>query len=220
MIAQFPKDWREQMACEIEKSYFTTLTEFVEEEYATQTCYPSKENIFKAFSLCPFNQVKVVILGQDPYHEPQQAQGLAFSVPQGIKMPPSLRNIFKELANDMQTEPSTDSDLTRWASQGVLLLNATLTVRKGKAGAHAGHGWETFTDAVIQQISKQRQHIVFILWGNYAQKKLPLIDPDRHLILQSAHPSPLSAWHGFFGNHHFSQANEYLTLHGITPINW
>ncbi len=216
-----PQDWIEEMESEIGKPYFASLSQFVDKEYDTHICYPAKEDIFKAFKLCPFKDVKVVILGQDPYHEPGQAQGLAFSVPNDIKMPPSLRNIFKELASDLQqTQPSTENDLTRWAKQGVLLLNATLTVQQGTAGSHTGNGWETFTDAVIQRISKHRQHIVFLLWGNNARKKNHLIDQEKHCVLQSAHPSPLSAWHGFFGNHHFSQTNNFLSFHHITPINW
>ena len=216
----FPDSWTEQMKGEMEKPYFAELSRFVADEYETGRCFPPKTEIFNAFRLCPFKETKVVIIGQDPYHEQNQAHGLAFSVPQGIKMPPSLRNIFKELANDLGSSVSTDSDLSRWASQGVLLLNATLTVREGHANAHAGHGWETFTDAVIRRISEELPHVVFLLWGNYAQKKAELIDKERHLVLLSAHPSPLSAWHGFFGNHHFSQANAFLISNGLTPINW
>jgi uracil-DNA glycosylase len=220
MTWNLPQDWEQELSTELKKTYFASLFNFVENEYATHVCYPPHDDIFKSFSLCPYNKVKVVLLGQDPYHEPQQAQGLAFSVASGTKVPPSLRNIFKELADDLPMAAPRSSDLSSWARQGVLLLNATLTVREHEANSHAHHGWETFTDAVIQMLSKNKQHLVFLLWGNYAQQKATLIDETRHLVLRSAHPSPLSAYHGFFGNHHFSRTNIYLTENGLSPINW
>lgn len=212
--------WQPHLQREFDADYFRTLTDFVRQEYATDTVYPPARLIFNAFDLCPFDQVKVVIIGQDPYHEPGQAQGLCFSVPEGVVIPPSLVNIYKEIADDIGTPPHPTGDLTRWARQGVLLLNATLTVRCHQAGSHQRHGWEQFTDAVIRILATEREHLVFLLWGAYAQSKAQLIDPTRHLVLRSAHPSPLSAYRGFFGNHHFSQCNDYLTRHGLTPIEW
>ena len=176
--------------------------------------------MFAAFDACPFDNVKVVILGQDPYHEPGQAHGLCFSVNEGVQFPPSLQNIFKEIESDLGKPVPSNGNLLRWARQGVLLLNATLTVRAHQAGSHQNRGWEAFTDAVIHHLAEEREHIVFILWGAYAQRKGAFIDRTRHLVLQSPHPSPLSAHRGFFGNHHFSQANQYLTAHGIEPIDW
>lgn len=219
-ILCLPEDWNNLLQSEMQKPYFAALERFVDEEYGTHECYPARENIFRAFDLCPFQKVKVVLLGQDPYHEPGQAHGLSFSVPVGVKLPPSLRNIYKELASDLQTDVPTNGDLSRWATQGVLLLNSTLTVRCHQADSHARHGWETFTDAVISLISEKIDHVVFLLWGAYAIQKKELIDTSRHLVLQSPHPSPLSAHRGFFGNHHFSLTNQYLSAHNRGPINW
>ena len=189
-------------------------------EYKATTIYPPGKLIFNAFNLCPFDKVKVVIIGQDPYHGPGQAHGLCFSVNDGIDFPPSLRNIFKEIQTDLGTPVPASGDLTRWANQGVLLLNATLTVRAHQAGSHQRRGWEEFTDAAIRTLAEQREHLVFILWGAYAQKKGSFIDRNKHLVLASAHPSPLSAYNGFFGNRHFSRANEYLSQYGKEPIDW
>lgn len=208
------------MENEFEKDYFSRLTEFVKAEYKQHTVYPEGKLIFNAFDHCPFHNVRVVILGQDPYHEPGQAHGLCFSVQQGISFPPSLQNIFKEIRADEGFEPHKDGNLERWANQGVLLLNATLTVRAHQAGSHQNKGWETFTDAVIHKLAEERSGLVFLLWGSYAQKKGEFINPKKHLVLKSVHPSPLSAHRGFFGNHHFSQANEYLMNQGLTPIDW
>ena len=208
------------MAPEFEKDYFVRLTDFVRAEYKATTVYPPGKLIFNAFNLCPFDKVKVVIIGQDPYHGPGQAHGLCFSVNDGIDFPPSLRNIFKEIQTDLGTPVPASGDLTRWANQGVLLLNATLTVRAHQAGSHQRRGWEEFTDAAIRTRAEQREHLVFILWGAYAQKKGSFIDRNKHLVLASAHPSPLSAYNGFFGNRHFSRANEYLSQYGKEPIDW
>ncbi len=208
------------MAPEFEKPYFVKLTNFVRQEYRTTTCYPPGKLIFNAFNLCPYDKAKVVIIGQDPYHGPGQAHGLCFSVNDGVPFPPSLQNIFKEIQTDLGTPVPQSGNLTRWAEQGVLLLNATLTVRAHQAGSHQRQGWEEFTDAAIKALAERREHLVFILWGSYAQKKGAFIDRSRHLVLASAHPSPLSAFHGFFGNRHFSLANAYLEQHGETPINW
>ena len=220
MNVKIEDSWKEQLAKEFEKDYFVRLTDFVREEYKTGTIYPPGRLIFNAFNLCPFNQTKVVIIGQDPYHGPSQAHGLCFSVNEGIAFPPSLQNIFKEIQSDLGKPIPTNGDLTRWANQGVLLLNATLTVRAHQAGSHQRHGWEEFTDSAIRILAEKRENLVFILWGAYAQKKGAFINRDKHLVLTSAHPSPLSAYNGFFGNKHFSRANEYLISHGITPINW
>ncbi len=220
MEVQIEDSWKRHLQTEFDKPYFETLTSFVREEYGKGRCYPPGKLIFNAFNLCPFDQVKVVLIGQDPYHEPGQAMGLCFSVNQGVLFPPSLQNIFKEIADDIGTPIPASGDLTRWAKQGVMLLNATLTVREHQAGSHQGKGWETFTDAVIQTLAREREHLVFILWGSYAQKKGAFIDRNRHLVLQSAHPSPLSAYRGFFGNKHFSKANAYLQANGIEPIHW
>ena len=220
MNVKIEDSWKEQLAKEFEKDYFVRLTDFVREEYKTGTIYPPGRLIFNAFNLCPFNQTKVVIIGQDPYHGPGQAHGLCFSVNEGIAFPPSLQNIFKEIQSDLGKPIPTNGDLTRWANQGVLLLNATLTVRAHQAGSHQRHGWEEFTDSAIRILAEKRENLVFILWGAYAQKKGAFINRDKHLVLTSAHPSPLSAYNGFFGNKHFSRANEYLISHGITPINW
>lgn len=220
MEVRIDKSWKEHLQTEFDKPYFKTLTDFVRQEYARGTVYPAGRNIFNAFDLCPFDKVKVVIIGQDPYHEPGQAHGLCFSVQDGIQFPPSLRNIFKEISDDLGKPVPVSGDLTRWARQGVLLLNATLTVRAGQAGSHQGHGWEEFTDAVIRELNASRNRLVFILWGSYAKKKGAVIDQTRHLVLTSAHPSPLSAYNGFFGNHHFSLANDWLVKHGESPIDW
>lgn len=212
--------WHEKLMAEFEKPYFEMLTQFVRAEYANGLCFPPGKLIFNAFNQCPFDNVKVVLIGQDPYHEPGQAQGLCFSVGDGVKFPPSLRNIFTEIQSDLGVAVPDSGDLTRWAKQGVLLLNATLTVRAHAAGSHQNKGWETFTDAVIRAVSEGRDNVVFMLWGSYAQSKAKLIDSTRHCVLKSAHPSPLSAYRGFFGNHHFSICNQYLQQHGLDAINW
>lgn len=220
MDVKIEPSWKAVLAEEFEKDYFSNLTKFVHEEYRTAQIFPPGRQIFAAFDATPFNDVKVVILGQDPYHDVNQANGLCFSVNNGVAFPPSLLNIFKEIKSDIGTEIPQSGDLSRWARQGVLLLNATLTVRAHMAGSHQGRGWETFTDAVIAHLAREREHLVFLLWGSYAIKKGAFIDRTRHLVLTSPHPSPLSAHRGFFGNHHFSRANEYLTAHGKTPIMW
>ncbi len=220
MNVNIEKSWKEVIGAEFEKDYFKDLAQFVKNEYATSVVYPKGINIFRAFNLCPFDKVKVVIIGQDPYHEPNQANGLCFSVGEGVSFPPSLRNIFKEINNDLGLEIPQNGDLSRWAEQGVLMLNATLTVKAHCAGSHQNKGWEKFTDAVIQSLANQRDSIVYILWGAFAQKKGAIIDPSKNLILKSVHPSPLSAHRGFFGNKHFSQCNEYLQSKSITPISW
>lgn len=221
MNVKINDSWAERLGNEFAQPYFSQLADFVRHEYATTTCYPPGRLIFNAFNLCPFDSVKVVIIGQDPYHEAGQAMGLSFSVPDGVAMPPSLQNIFKEIQGDLGIGVPQSGNLTRWAEQGVLLLNATLTVRAHQAGSHQRHGWERFTDAAISRLSEGRDHLVFILWGGYARSKASLIDRSRHLVLESVHPSPLSANRGgWFGNHHFSRCNEYLAGHGMDPINW
>lgn len=221
MNVKIDNSWREHIGAEFEKPYFSALTDFVRHEYTTTTCYPPGSLIFNAFNLCPFDRVKVVIIGQDPYHEPDQAQGLSFSVPEGVPFPPSLQNIFKEIQLDLGKPMPPTGDLTRWAEQGVLLLNATLTVRAHQAASHQRHGWEQFTDAAIRALNAERENLVFILWGGYARSKAQLIDRSRHLVLESVHPSPLSANRGgWFGNHHFSQCNAYLREHGEQEIDW
>ena len=221
MNVKINDSWAERLGNEFAQPYFSQLTDFVRHEYATTTCYPPGRLIFNAFNLCPFDSVKVVIIGQVPYHEAGQAMGLSFSVPDGVAMPPSLQNIFKEIQGDLGIGVPQSGNLTRWAEQGVLLLNATLTVRAHQAGSHQRHGWERFTDAAISRLSEGRDHLVFILWGGYARSKASLIDRSRHLVLESVHPSPLSANRGgWFGNHHFSRCNEYLAGHGMGPINW
>lgn len=221
MDIRIDRSWKEVLADEFEKDYFVRLTAFVKDEYRGSTpIYPPAKLIFNAFDHCPFDKVKVVILGQDPYHGAGQANGLCFSVNKGIQFPPSLMNIFKEIESDTGTPIPQDGDLTRWSDQGVLLLNATLTVRAASAGSHQNKGWEQFTDAVIRILAEKRENIVFILWGSYAQKKGAVIDRKRHLVLTSPHPSPLSAYHGFFGNHHFTLTNDYLVKHGKTAIEW
>ena len=220
MQVRIEESWRTHLQGEFDKPYFATLTQFVRSEYATRQIFPPGRQIFNAFDLCPFDRVKVVIIGQDPYHDNGQANGLCFSVNPGTPFPPSLQNIFKEISDDLGRPMPTDGDLSRWARQGVLLLNATLTVRAHQAGSHQGKGWEQFTDAVIHELSAHRDHLVFMLWGSYAKAKGAQIDTSRHCILTAAHPSPLSAYRGFFGCHHFSLANAYLTSHGLTPIDW
>lgn len=220
MEVRIEKSWKELLNEEFEKEYFYKLTSFVREEYKRKTIYPKASKIFNAFDLCPFDKVKVVILGQDPYHEPNQAHGLCFSVLEPTPAPPSLKNIFKEINLDLGIQPLESGDLTRWATQGVLLLNATLTVEAHKAGSHQGKGWEEFTDSVIAHLANKKKGLVFLLWGSYAQRKGELINPQQHLVLRSVHPSPLSAHRGFFGNNHFSKANAYLSSQGLSPIDW
>ena len=221
MNVKIEESWRKHIGEEFDKQYFVDLTDFVKTEYLNTTCYPPGRLIFNAFNLCPFDSVKVVIIGQDPYHEQGQAQGLSFSVPDGIPFPPSLVNIFKEIEMDIGTPIPRSGDLTRWARQGVLLLNATLTVRAHQAASHQRHGWEEFTDAAIKALSHDRDHLVFMLWGSYARSKKSFIDTSKHLILESVHPSPLSANRvGWFGNHQFSRCNAYLRQNGIAPIKW
>lgn len=220
MDVRIEKSWKPVLAEEFGKSYFSELTSFVRNEYKSQTIYPPAKLIFNAFDQCPFDQLKVVILGQDPYHGPGQAHGLCFSVNDGIDFPPSLRNIFKELKNDLGKEIPRSGNLIDWEKQGVLLLNATLTVRANQAGSHQNKGWEQFTDAVINKINEQKQHVVFILWGNYAISKAKFIDQNKHLVLTSVHPSPLSASRGFFGNHHFRKANDFLVKNKLQPVQW
>ncbi len=220
MDVKIEQSWKEILNEEFDKPYFKELSAFVKNEYQTQQIFPPRKEIFNAFNLCPFNNVKVVIIGQDPYHGPDQAHGLCFSVKGGIKFPPSLRNIFKEINGDIAAPIPQSGDLTSWAKQGVLLLNATLTVRAHMAGSHQKKGWETFTDAVIKVLSEKKENVVFLLWGAHAQRKGEVIDATKHLVLQSVHPSPLSASRGFFGNHHFSKTNEYLNAKGFEPIEW
>ena len=214
------ESWHRRLADEFEKDYFATLREFVHDEYERATVYPPAAHIFRAFDACPFDAVTVVILGQDPYHGPDQANGLCFAVRQGIVVPPSLQNIFKEIEADLGRKVMRDTDLERWAHQGVLLLNATLTVRAQQAGSHQNKGWEQFTDATVAALSHEREGLVFLLWGAYARRKGARIDRAKHLVLESAHPSPLSAHIGFFGCRHFSQANAYLNTRGIAAIDW
>ncbi|MDR1407969.1 MAG: uracil-DNA glycosylase [Tannerella sp.] len=220
MNVKIEQSWRERLSDEFGKAYFAELINFVRDEYAHTAVYPSGNLIFNAFQHCPFDRVKVVLLGQDPYHEPGQAHGLCFSVCDGVPFPPSLVNIFKEIESDLGRPVPRSGDLTRWADQGVLLLNATLTVRAHAAGSHQHKGWETFTDAVIHQLDAARKYVVYMLWGAYAQKKGNFINSSRNLILSSAHPSPLSAHRGFFGNKHFSRANDYLIASGQDPVDW
>ena len=221
MDVKIEESWKSVLADEFDKDYFIKLTDFVRGQYlAGKKIYPAAKNIFNAFNLCPFDSVRVVIIGQDPYHEPGQAMGLCFSVPDGITPPPSLVNIYKEIENDLGRASQTHGDLTNWAHQGVLLLNSTLTVAAHLAASHAGRGWEQFTDAVIRALATRREGVVYMLWGSYAQRKAEFVDASRNLILKSVHPSPLSAHRGFFGNHHFSRANEYIIAHGGKPIEW
>lgn len=220
MEVRIEESWKRELADIFDGAAFAATAAFTRKEYAAGEVYPPASRIFAAFDACPFPEVKVVILGQDPYHGPGQANGLSFSVNPGVRFPPSLLNIFKEVSADTGAPLPVDGDLSRWARQGVLMLNATLTVAANRAGSHQGHGWEQFTDAVIKRLSDRREHLVFILWGSYAIRKSELIEQSRHLILTSPHPSPLSAHRGFFGNHHFSRANAYLQAHGATPIVW
>lgn len=220
MDVKLEQSWKYQLDKEFKKPYFKKLTDFVKHEYSNKTIYPPAKLIFNAFDSCPFNEVKVVIVGQDPYHEPGQAHGLCFSVNNGVQIPPSLINIYKEIESDLGKPVPRSGNLERWAKQGVLLLNATLTVQAHRAGSHQGKGWEEFTDAVIRHLAEDRDHLVFILWGAYAQRKGATIDANRHLILKSPHPSPLSAHQGFFGNKHFSKANDYLQAHGKKSVDW
>ncbi len=220
MEVNIEPSWKRHLAGEFDKEYFVGLTSFIKKEYQEGKVYPAPKNIFRAFDLCPFEKVKVVILGQDPYHGVGQADGLAFAVQSNERVPPSLQNILKEIQSDIGSLVHTDGDLSRWAEQGVLLLNATLTVRAHLAGSHQEKGWEQFTDAVIRALSEEREHLVFMLWGNYAKRKGAHIDRTRHLVLEAPHPSPLSAHAGFFGCKHFSRANEYLIAHNRIPIDW
>lgn len=220
MDVRIEESWKQQLASEFEAPYFHTLTQRVRAEYQSEVVYPPGSQIFAAFDASPFEKTKVVIIGQDPYHGPGQANGLCFSVAPGVKMPPSLLNIFKEVSSDTGAPIPADGDLSRWARQGVLLLNTTLTVRAHTPKSHAGMGWEQFTDRVVHALAEGREHLVFMLWGSDAARKGAFIDRTRHLVLSSAHPSPLSAYRGFFGNHHFSLANAYLVQHGLSPIRW
>ncbi len=220
MDVKIEQSWKDQLKDEFEKDYFVRLTNFVREEYRTKKIFPPAKLIFNAFEHTPFDKVKVVILGQDPYHNDGQAHGLCFSVPESVQAPPSLVNIFKEINRDLAIPVPRSGDLTRWANQGVLLLNATLTVEAHKAGSHQRKGWEEFTDAAIHKLADNCEGLVFILWGSYAQKKASFIDTNKHLVLKSVHPSPLSAHNGFFGNNHFSETNKYLESRGIKPIEW
>lgn len=220
MDVRIEPSWKQQLQSEFEKDYFVRLTEFIRQEYSSKAVFPPARLIFNAFEHTPFEKVKVVILGQDPYHNIGQAHGLSFSVNDGIQQPPSLVNIFKEIKDDLQIPVPVSGNLTRWADQGVLLLNASLTVVAHQANSHQGKGWEEFTDAAIKKLADEREHLVFLLWGSYAQKKSVFIHPQKHLILKAPHPSPLSVYRGFFGCKHFSKTNEYLAANGMEPIRW
>lgn len=220
MNVRIEESWRQVLQPEFDKPYFELLTDFVRQSYRTHLCFPPAAQIFRAFDICPFDHVRVVIIGQDPYHEPGQAQGLCFSVSEGVQIPPSLENIYKELNRDLGKPIPTSGDLTRWAEQGVLLLNATLTVEAHRAGSHQNKGWEELTDAAISALNARCNNLVFMLWGSYAQRKGQYIDRKRHLVLTAPHPSPLSAYRGFIGCGHFSAANRYLAEHGEKPIEW
>ncbi len=220
MEVKIEESWKNVLKNEFDKDYFKRLVSFVHSEYSCVKVFPPGKEIFAAFDATPFDKVKVVIIGQDPYHDVGQANGLCFSVRDGIPFPPSLLNIFKEIHDDLGKPVPKSGDLSRWANQGVLLLNSTLTVRAHSAGSHQNKGWEEFTDEVIMRLARDRSNIVFILWGSYAIKKGAFIDRNKHLVLTSPHPSPLSAHRGFFGNKHFSRANDYLVMHGETPIDW
>ena len=220
MNVRIDESWRQVLQPEFDKPYFELLTDFVRHAYRTTQCFPPAGQIFRAFDLCPFDKVRVVIIGQDPYHDFNQAHGLCFSVQDGVPAPPSLVNIYKELQRDLGKPIPSTGNLTHWAEQGVLLLNATLTVEAHKAGSHQGKGWEELTDAAIQALNNQQDNVVFMLWGSYAQRKGQFIDRKRHLVLTAVHPSPLSAYRGFIGCGHFSQANHYLQQHGLNPIQW
>lgn len=224
MDVKIDESWKKHLSGEFAKPYFAELTEFVKSAYKNEVVYPPPKHIFRAFDLCPFEKVEVVILGQDPYHGPRQANGLCFAVEDSVTLPPSLQNIYKEIAAEhsvpFEALAKKGGDLSRWATQGVLLLNATLTVKARLAGSHQGKGWEEFTDAAIKALSDEREHLVFMLWGNYAKNKGTHIDRSKHCVLESAHPSPFSAYNGFFGNNHFKKANEYLVAHNKKPIDW
>lgn len=220
MDVKIETGWKSKLQQEFNKDYFIRLADFIRAEYKKGGVYPPGSLIFNAFNVCPFDRVKAVIIGQDPYHGPGQAHGLCFSVRSGVAYPPSLVNIFREIESDLGIRIKSSGDLTRWASQGVLLLNATLTVRARQAGSHQRRGWEEFTDYVIRVLNSEKQNLVFFLWGAYAQKKGESIDRSRHLVLESVHPSPLSASRGFFGNRHFSKCNDYLKKNGIEPVDW
>lgn len=220
MDVRIEPTWKSQLSEVFDKDYFRQLTDFVRSEYATKTVFPPASKIFAAFDECPFDKVKVVILGQDPYHDYNQANGLCFSVSPGVPFPPSLINIFKEIHADTGSPMPADGDLSRWARQGVFLLNSILTVEAHRAASHRNRGWELFTDEVVKLLAERREHLVFLLWGSSAIKKGAFIDRDRHLVLTSVHPSPLSAHRGFFGNHHFSRTNDYLRSHGQSPVIW
>lgn len=220
MPIKIEPSWEKILAGQFSKPYFIKLADFIRSEYQVHKVYPPPKEIFSAFDMCPFEKVKVVILGQDPYHDARQANGLAFSVQSEMALPPSLRNIFKEIQNDLGRPISENGDLSRWATQGVLLLNATLTVSAHSPGSHQNKGWEEFTDAVIKSLSQKRQNLVFLLWGSYARKKGEIIDRTKHLVLEAPHPSPFSADRGFFGCRHFSQANDFLVKYKIKPIDW
>lgn len=220
MEVKIEASWKQLLAGEFEKPYFEGLTRFIRDEYAQHKIYPPGKLIFNAFNQCPVDLVKVVILGQDPYHGPGQAHGLCFSVPDGVAFPPSLQNILTEINSDVGGSVPRSGNLERWARQGVFLLNATLTVRAGQAGSHQNKGWEQFTDRVIHLLAEKKENLVFLLWGSYAQQKGKFIDTSHHLVLSSVHPSPLSAYRGFFGNRHFSKTNEYLAAHGKEPVYW
>lgn len=220
MDVKIEPSWKQVLQTEFDKEYFVGLTDFVRKEYKTKRIFPPAPLIFNAFDRCPFDKVKVVIIGQDPYHGPGQAHGLCFSVNEGVEFPPSLVNIFKEIERDLGKPMPESGNLTRWAEQGVLLLNATLTVQAHQAGSHQGRGWETFTDAVIRKLAEEKENLVFMLWGNYAQQKGSVINTSRHLVLKSVHPSPLSAYRGFIGCGHFSAANEYLRKMGRSEVEW
>lgn len=220
MNVTLPQNWKLVLKDELEKDYFQTLRRAVNTKYISSSVFPPQELIFNAFQLCSYENVRVVIIGQDPYHGSGQAHGLSFSVPDDIKIPPSLKNIYKEIYSDLGKEIPTSGNLERWAKQGVLLLNATLTVEQSKPGSHQGIGWETFTDTVIKKISDEKEHVVFLLWGNYARAKKILINSDKHLILEAPHPSPFSAYTGFLGSRHFSQTNTYIKKHNSREIDW
>jgi len=220
MDVKIEQSWKERLNTEFEKEYFFTLTEFVRNEYRTCAVYPPAKFIFRAFDLCPFDEVKVVIVGQDPYHDEKQANGLCFAVDTSISKPPSLINIFQEIETDLGRKPHTDSTLLHWVKQGVFLLNATLTVKAHRAASHTGKGWEIFTDAALHRLAEEKENLVFILWGSYAQKKGGFIDPKRHMVIKTPHPSPLSAYRGFFGSKPFSKTNDYLRSAGKYEIDW
>jgi uracil-DNA glycosylase len=220
MNVTLAESWKRVLKDEFEKEYFQTLSSAINTKYLSNSVFPPQELVFSALQLCSFENVRVVILGQDPYHGPGQAHGLSFSVPDGVKTPPSLKNIYKEIASDLGKEIPKSGNLERWATQGVLLLNATLTVEESKPGSHQGLGWETFTDSIIKKISAEKEHVVFLLWGNYARAKKTHVDTSKHLVLEAPHPSPFSAYSGFFGSRHFSQTNTYLAEHNLTTVDW